>query len=280
MAGQRKPRIALIYDFDGTLSPGNMQEYDFFPQLGMSPKQFWTAAKKRAEEHEADEILSYMTLMLEKCTPSSGVCVTKKAFAEYGKKVELFDGVKEWFPRINQFAKENGLIPHHFIISSGIKEMVLGTSIAKKFSKIYASSFIYDQHGVAHAPGLAINYTTKTQFLFRINKGVLNVWDNNKINEYVEKADRDIPFQQMIFIGDGTTDIPCMKLTKDQGGHSIAVYRPGSRQRSKAKKLMKEKRVNFVAPADYTEGKLLDTQVKAVIQKIAADFEVSKLIGQ
>ena len=280
MAKQRKPRIALIYDFDGTLSPGNMQEYDFFPQLGMTPKQFWAAAKKRAQEHEADEILSYMTLMLESCTPSSGVRVTKEAFAEYGKKVELFDGVKEWFPRINQFAREQGLVPHHFIISSGIKEMINGTSIKKKFTKIFASSFIYDQHGVAHAPGLAINYTTKTQFLFRINKGVLSVSDNSRINEYVPKAERDIPFNQMIFIGDGTTDVPCMKLTKDQGGHSIAVYRPGSHQKIKAGNLLKDNRVNFVAPADYTEGKLLDVQVKAVIRKIAADFEVSKLAGQ
>ena len=279
MAGQRKARVALIYDFDGTLSPGNMQEYDFFPQLGMTPKQFWSAAKQRAEKHEADEILSYMTLMLESCTPSSGVRVTKESFAEYGKKVELFDGVKNWFSRINIFAKENELLPHHFIISSGIKEMIAGTSIQNKFTKIFASSFIYDQHGVAHAPGLAINYTTKTQFLFRINKGVLNAWDNSRINEHISKAERDIPFNQMIFIGDGTTDIPCMKLTKDQGGHSIAVYRPGSRQKSKAEKLMKENRVNFVAPADYTAGKLLDTQVKAVIKKIAADFEVSRLAG-
>lgn len=279
MAGQRKPRIALIYDFDGTLSPGNMQEYDFFPQLGITSKQFWTASRKRAEEHEADDILAYMTLMLESCTPSSGVHATKKAFAEYGEKVELFEGVEDWFPRINQFAKDNGLIPQHFIISSGIKEMILGTSISSQFTKIYASSFIYDQHGVAHTPGLAINYTTKTQFLFRINKGVLNAWDNSKINEYVEKADRDIPFQQMIFIGDGATDVPCMKLTKDQGGHSIAVYRPGSHQKSTAEKLLKEDRVNFVAPADYTDGKLLDMQVKAVIRKIAADYEVEKLTG-
>ena len=280
MATQRKPRIALIYDFDGTLSPGNIQEYDFFPQLGMTPDQFWTAAKKRAKDHEADEILSYMTLMLESCTSLSGVRVTREAFAQYGKKVKLFDGVKEWFPRINSFAKENGLLPHHFIISSGIKEMIAGTPIAKEFTEIFASSFIYDQHYAASAPGLAINYTTKTQFLFRINKGVLNVWDNSKINEYVKKADRDIPFSQMIFIGDGTTDVPCMKLTKDQGGHSIAVYRPGSHQKIKAGNLLKDNRVNFVAPADYADGKLLDTQVKAVIRKIAADFEVSKLAGQ
>jgi len=179
---KRKARIAIVYDFDGTLSPGNMQEYDFFPQLGMSPNQFWTAAKKRAQDHEADEILAYMTLMLDK-SASSNVCINKEAFAQYGKEVDLFPGVLEWFLRINQFAADNDVIPEHYILSSGIKEMVAGTPIAQHFKKIFASSFIYEQHGVAKAPGLAINYTTKTQFLFRINKGVLNAWDNSKINE-------------------------------------------------------------------------------------------------
>lgn len=150
-------------------------------------------------------------------------------------------------------------------------------SMGQEFTKIFASSFIYDQHEVAIAPGLAINYTTKTQFLFRINKGVLNVWDNTKINEYVPKDKRQIPFSQMIFIGDGSTDVPCMKLTKDQGGHSIAVYQSRTRQKSKAERLLKEERVNYVAPADYSEGKPLDVFVKAVIRKIAADFNVSRL---
>ncbi len=277
MAGQRKARVALIYDFDGTLSPGNMQEYDFFPQLGMTPAQFWTAAKDRSKKHEADEILAYMTLMLDKASSSSDVCINKKAFAEYGEKVELFPGVKEWFARINTFAGAHGVIAEHYILSSGIKEMVAGTPIAQHFKKIFASSFIYEQHGVAKAPGLAINYTTKTQFLFRINKGVLNVWDNSKINEYHSKEERDVPFEQMIYIGDGTTDVPCMKLTKDQGGHSIAVYKPYSPKKAVAERLLSEDRVNFVAPADYQEGKLLDKQVKAIIQKIAANFEVHRL---
>lgn len=279
MSLKRKARVALIYDFDGTLSPGNMQDYDFFPQLSIKPKAFWENAKKRAQDHEADEILSYMTLMLESCTPSSGVRITRSAFAEYGRNVELFAGVKEWFSRINAFAKDNDLLPHHFIISSGIKEMIEGTPIKKRFSKIFASSFIYDQHDVAVAPGMAINYTTKTQFLFRINKGVLNVWDNSRINEYVPKEERQIPFNQMIFIGDGTTDVPCMKLTKDQGGHAVAVYRPGSRLKKKAEGLLSEKRVNYVAPADYSEGKPLDQFVKAVIGKISADFRVSRYYG-
>jgi len=273
---KRKPRVALIYDFDGTLSPGNMQEYDFFPQLGMTTSQFWKESKKRAKDHDADEILAYMTLMLDKAA-STDVCISKEAFAKCGKEVDLFPGVVEWFKRIDQFAHENDVIPEHYILSSGIKEMVAGTPIAKHFKKIFASSFIYEQHGMAKAPGLAINYTTKTQFLFRINKGVLNAWDNSKINAYQKKSDRHIPFEQMIYIGDGLTDVPCMKLTKDQGGHSIAVYKPNSPKKATAEQLLEEQRVNFVAPADYRQGKALDLQVKAVILKIAADFEVHKL---
>jgi phosphoserine phosphatase len=273
---KRKARVAIIYDFDGTLSPGNMQEYDFFPQLKISPSKFWETTRKRAQEHEADEILAYMTLMLDKAA-GSGVQIDREAFARYGKEVELFPGVIEWFEHINQYAKDYDVVPEHYILSSGIREMVAGTPIAKHFKKIFASSFIYEQHGVAKAPGLAINYTTKTQFLFRINKGALEVWDNAKVNAYQPKEERNIPFEQMIYIGDGTTDIPCMKLTKDQGGHSIAVYRPGSPKKATAEKLLKENRVNFVAPADYTVDKTLDKQVKAIIYKIAADFEVHKL---
>jgi len=217
-----------------------------------------------------------MTLMLDK-SASSNVCINKEAFAQYGKEVDLFPGVLEWFLRINQFAADNDVIPEHYILSSGIKEMVAGTPIAQHFKKIFASSFIYEQHGVAKAPGLAINYTTKTQFLFRINKGVLNAWDNSKINEYILKENREVPFGQMVYIGDGTTDVPCMKLTKDQGGHSIAVYKPNSPKKATAEQLLYEERVNFVAPADYRENKTLDNQVKAIIKKIVANFEVRKL---
>ncbi len=234
--------------------------------------------KKRAKEAEADNILVYMCLMLEKARASYDVQISKDAFAVYGKTVKLFKGVESFFPQINEFARKQGVALEHYIISSGIREMIEGTPIAKYFKKIYASSFMYDQHNVALWPGLAINYTTKTQFLFRINKGVLNVWDNKKINTFVREQDRPIPFTKMIYVGDGSTDVPCMKLVKDQGGHSIAVYKPNSSKGKKqAAKLLDENRVNFIAPADYSEDSLIDKQIKAVIQKIAADTQVERL---
>jgi len=228
-----------------------MQEYDFIPQLNMKSGQFWKEAGQLAEKQEADTILAYMALMLEKATPSSGVRITKQAFIDYGKTVSLFKGVEEWFERIQTYAHKAGFQLDHYIISSGIKSMIEGTSIAGHFKRIFASSFMYDQNGVAYWPAEALNYTTKTQFLFRINKGNLNPWSNKGINDYMPKDKRSVPFKRMIYIGDGSTDVPCMKLVKDQGGHSIGVYPPENLMSMDAQKLLEERRVDFVAPCDY-----------------------------
>ncbi|RLC08386.1 MAG: haloacid dehalogenase-like hydrolase [Deltaproteobacteria bacterium] len=279
--GKRKPTIAICYDFDGTLSPGNMQEYDFFPQLDIKPRNFWKEAKKRAKEQQGDSILSYMCLMIEKAVASGRVKITRKAFGDYGKQVKLFDGVVDWFKRVNEYGREKGASIEHYIISSGIREMIEGTPIAREFKKIYASAFWYDQHDVAKWPAQALNFTTKTQFLFRVNKGCLNEWDDVEVNKYVSERKRSIPFKRMIYIGDGTTDIPCMKLVKVQGGYSIAVYKPSTRgAKADAEKLLKENRVNFVLPADYTEGSPLDRKVKALIDMMVAEFIVEKRVYQ
>ncbi len=276
MSKPKKPIIAICYDFDGTLSPKNMQEYNFIPELGVNPKDFWKEVHTRAKEQNADAILTYMCIMLDKAKSSRDVQITRKAFMDYGKTVELFPGVIDWFQKITAFGKEYGANIEHYIISSGIKEMIEGTKIGRKFKKIYASSFMYDQHKVANWPALAINYTTKTQFLFRINKGMLDVYDDSKINDFMKKDDRPIPFQRMIYIGDGSTDIPCMKLVKEQGGYSVGVYKSGSRKKTSVEKLLGENRVNFVAPADYTENSMLFLQIKAVINKMIADYIVTR----
>ncbi|HML79391.1 HAD family hydrolase [Geobacter sulfurreducens] len=263
--------FAIAYDFDGTLAPGNMQEYDFVPAIGMTKKAFWKEVGELAKAHNADGILMYMMHMLDKAQ-AAHVPVRKEDFVNFGRGVALFEGVVSWFDRINKYGKERGLKLEHYIISSGNREMIEGTPIAKKFTSIYASSFIYDHNGVAKWPALAVNYTTKTQFLFRINKGVLNVYDNSKINEYVPKEERPVPFSNMIFLGDGDTDIPCFRLVKEQGGHAIAVYKPNTRgTKGKAEKLIKDGRVNFIAPANYTEGAEIDTVIKRIIDKVAAD---------
>ena len=274
----KKPApFAIAYDFDGTLSPGNIQEYDFVPAIGMTKKAFWKEVAELTRVHNADSILMYMKHMLDKAN-AAHVPVRKDDFVKFGRAVSLFEGVSGWFDRINKYGKECGVKVKHYIISSGNREMIEGTTIAKKFSAIYASSFIYDHNGVATWPALAVNYTTKTQFLFRINKGVLNVYDNTKINEFVPREDRPVPFNNMAFIGDGDTDIPCFRTVKSQGGHAIAVYKPSTHgAKGKAEKLIKEGRVNFIVPANYSENSEIDSFVKKIIDKVAADDSLKHL---
>lgn len=274
--------LAIAYDFDGTLAPGNMQEHDFFKDLDVGKKAFWDKVGTLSKKHDADNILMYMNLMLKEAVYHE-VEVKKQNFKDYGSSLQLFSGIikdsdnKGWFDRINTYAKDSGVNIEHYIISFGIREMIQGTKIAKQFKAIYASSFQYDHHGVAEGPALAVNYTSKTQYLFRINKGINNVYDHSQINEYVEKKERAVPFENMVFIGDGETDVPCFRLVKEQKGHSIAVYKPNTRQKQVAQKLKKEGRVNFVAPADYQDGKLLDKIVKNIIDKVAQDEHLYRL---
>lgn len=266
--------MAIAYDFDGTLAPGNMQEYDFIPALKMVSKEFWASVNAIAQKHEMDQILAYMWAMLREADKAD-IRVHKSDFRDFGKNIALFPGVADWFTRTNAYAKSKGVRLRHFIISSGIREMVEGTPIYHEFEKVYASGFMFDHNGVACWPALAVNYTTKTQYLFRINKGSLDVHDNSVINTFVPKHLRPVPFEHMIFVGDGETDIPCMRLVKDQGGHSIAVFDPRRRgARKHAQKLIEEGRANVVAPADYQEGSVVDRAVHAAIDKVEAAARV------
>jgi phosphoserine phosphatase len=271
--------MAIAYDFDGTLAPGNIQENSFIPAVRMSKKAFWEQSTQRAERHEADAILSYMTLMLERAT-AEDVPVRRQDFAAHGREVTLFPGVEGWFDRMNAYTLERNVRLQHFIISSGIREMIEACPIGNRFERIFASSFAYDANGVAKWPALAINYTTKTQYLFRINKGSLSVNDHDLINKYVPPEKRPVPFTNIVFIGDGETDIPCMRLVREQGGHSIAVYRSGSAEKKRrAETLIAERRADFIAPANYARDKQLDRIVCAIIEKIAANDAVRSMRG-
>jgi 2-hydroxy-3-keto-5-methylthiopentenyl-1-phosphate phosphatase len=262
---------ALVYDFDGTLSPGNMQEYDFIPAVGKSNAEFWTASNVLAEEHDADPILSYMFMMLQEAKEKN-LPLKRQSFVDSGRNITLYPGVKEWFSRINAYAAERGIEMLHYVNSSGLKEIIEGTSIAHEFKNIYACSFLYNVDGIAYWPAVAVNYTNKTQFIFKINKGVESVFDTKDVNRFMEESKRPVPFSRMIYFGDGTTDIPCMKLVKNFGGHSIAVYNPETEgQRSLLNELIRDNRVNHVCPADYSEGSEIDVVVKTIIDKVVMD---------
>ena len=269
--------VALIYDFDGTLAPGNMQEYDFIPAVGKSNKEFWTDANVLAETQDADPVLAYMARMIQEAQ-SKGLSLRREAFQESGRNIRYYKGVEEWFSRMNAYAAERGIRLIHYINSSGMKEIIEGTSIAKEFKHIYACSFLYNVDGIAYWPAVAVNYTNKTQFIFKINKGVESVYDTHMVNRYMEENLRPVPFKRMIYVGDGMTDIPCMKLVKNYGGHSIAVYNPDDKNKRKdMNTLIRDNRVNFVCAADYSDGSEMDTVVKSIMDKIAADLRLEQL---
>lgn len=275
-------KIAIAYDFDGTLAPGNMQEHDFLPSLEIKPAEFWKEANKRAKENDMDEILAYMQLMLDK-SKSKDMPIRKTDFNNYGKDIKLFEGVESYFDRINTYAKSKNITIEHYIVSSGLREFVSGSKIAKYFKNIFASGFKYDASGVAEWPALAINYTNKTQYLFRINKGINNSYDNTEINKFMPDSERPIPFSRMIYIGDGETDVPAMKMIKYQGGYAIAVYNPKVRAKKSKKSpkqickdLVNQNRADFIAAANYSKDSELDKTIKLIIDKISIETELKR----
>lgn len=262
-----------MYDFDKTLSPKNMQEYAFVPGIGMDSDAFWKKCNGMASENNMDPILAYMYTMKDE---SEGkMLLTRDVFRNLGRSVKLFDGVESWFKRVNTYAQKQGLDVEHYIISSGLKEIIEGTKIAHQFKKIYAAEFCYNEKQVPVWPAMAVNYTSKTQFLYRINKGVLDVNEHDGLNEYTPENKRRIPFMNMIYIGDGLTDVPCMKLCKVGGGHSIAVYQDGNR--TIADDMLKQGRVDFVIDADYSKDSKMENVVFTIIDLIKANNSTLKL---
>lgn len=261
---ENKPVVAICYDFDKTLTPDDMQAQGFIQSVGYDVNSFWEKSNGLAEQNEMDQNLAYMYTMLHE---SEGkVLFTKKSLIDYGSKIQLFPGVEEWFERIRDYAKDKGVIIEHYIISSGLKEMIEGTKVASSFERIYASSFYYNDRDVAEWPAQVVNYTNKTQFLFRIEKGTLDINDSG-INDYFPTETMRVPFRNIIYIGDSDTDIPCMKLVNSNGGHSIGVYNPATQKKEKVYKMMHDKRIKYFAPADYSEGSELDALVKAIIDR-------------
>ena len=262
----KKPIVAILYDFDKTLSTKDMQEFNFIPNVGSTSTEFWSEVKKMSIMEKMDNNLAYMYLMIDKSNMRKK-SVHRQDFVDLGKDVEYYPGVEDWFSRIDEYGKSKNVKVEHYIISSGIAEIIEGTSIRKFFKEVYACEFFYNQNDVAIWPKNVVNYTTKTQFVYRINKGVLDLSDNDAINRYIPDDDRPVPFRNMIYIGDGLTDVPGMKVVKANGGHSIVVY---NNKKKIARELIHDGRANFICKADYLEGSELDTTVKGIIDLVAA----------
>lgn len=274
---KRKPIIALIYDFDGTLSPGNMQEFGFIQAIHQTPEEFWRKSDGIARGQDASNILSYMKLMFDEAR-RSGIKLTRSGFRRYGAEIKLYEGVREWFRIVNAYGASKGVVIEHYINSSGLKEIIEGSPIASEFKHIFAGSFIYDENGEAEWPGIAVDYTAKTQFLFKIQKGIFSSRDAKRVNESVAEDKKRIPFSHMIYFGDGETDVPSMKVVGMFGGHSVAVFDPEIQsKRAAAQKLLRQGRASFITPAVYTRDSRTYRLVCAIIDKIRADVELNRL---
>ena len=266
-----KPIVALIYDFDKTLSPKDMQEYSFLPGIRVEPDRFWGLCADFAQDHQMDGVLTYMYLM--KKMAQGELDLSREKLRELGRDVAFFPGVETWFDRINAIGEQNGVTVEHYIISSGLTEIIQGSAIGGKFKAVFAASFCYDAAGQPVWPSTAVNYTNKTQYLFRINKGILDVTNDRDLNAYTPEYMRRIPFTNMIYVGDGLTDVPCMKMTKQKGGYSIVVHAPDVNEM--ADDMLLQGRVDFSVPADYSEGSEIEQIVTMLMRRILATHELS-----
>ena len=288
MPRRTKANIAICYDFDGTLIRGNIQENSFLPDIDMSPAEFWSLVKDQAREHDMDEVLAYMQLMVEKAREADRR-FTREALKKHGSGLELFPGVDGWFASINAYCSKAGASVEHFVISSGLKEMIEGSPIAKAFTHIFASGFSYDANDVPKFAARSVNYTTKTQYLFRINKGIQDSWSNDRINKFTPEAERPRPFSRMVYIGDGETDVPAMKMVNYRGGYSIAVYPPGmkGKRRSRgdmekmrmAERLVADNRAKFVAAANFEVDGPVYEIVTMLVRRIVDEYGLAMNLG-
>ena len=260
------PIVAFLYDFDKTLCTTDMQNYAFIPSLGMTPTEFWALANGFGRQNRIDGILAYMYTMIQE-SEQKNVPFTRQDLVEKGRSIVLFPGVQEWFGRINAYGAEQGVQVEHYIISSGLREIIEGSTISGEFKEIYASEFYYDENGRPVWPKLAVNFTAKTQFVYRINKGVLDVSDDKTLNDSMPDDSKRVPFHNMIYVGDGLSDVPCMKMMRAYGGQAIAVYQESNRLG--VEDLLAKGRVDFIFKADYSEGTALDATVKNIIRKMA-----------
>jgi hypothetical protein len=243
-----------------------MQAQGYIQSVGYDVAQFWKDTNDFAEQNDMDVNLAYMFKMVQEA--EGKLIFNRDKLAEYGSKVKVFPGVETWFERIREYGRQKGVIVEHYIISSGLREMIEGTAMADSFTRIYANSFFYNEKGIAQWPALVVNYTNKTQFLFRIEKGVLDVNDPG-VNEFYNPEDLRVPFRNMVYIGDSDTDIPCMRLVNSLGGHSIGVYNPETKDKTKVYKMIRDNRIKYFAAADYNEDTEIDLLVKAIIDRTA-----------
>lgn len=271
----KKTKVAFVYDFDETLSTTYMQDYLLIPKLGMKPETFWKKANAWSLQNNADQVTGSM-YYFTKIAKEKNICLSPDVFKSCGQNIEYYEGVETWFERINKYAKDIDLDIEHYIISSGYEEIIAGCSIRPYFKDVIGCAFVFDEDGVPIWPARIVNCQAKVQYLSKINKG-LKKFDDKAVNAYIADENRRIPYTRMVYFGDGMTDIPSMKMIKDRHGNAIAVYKPKSRKKRKAIQMLRDNRVDFALPADYSENKGIDKAVKTILKRIAASRDLELL---
>ena len=268
-----KKIIALVYDFDGTLSPKPMQEYAFLPKLGIDARDFWAESNRVAQEQGADPLITYMHLLYKKAKEKN-VRIDREDLVAQGRAVELYPGVLEWFDEVAEYvrirAESHGVGLRHYLISSGLTEIIEGTSIRKRFHNVFASEYWFDAYDLPF-PKRVITDTGKTQYLFRINKGIEDL--GQSANHHMPEEQRPIPFSNMIYFGDGDTDVPSMAVVRKNGGHAVAVH-GGGKARAKCVDLFRAGRCDFFAQADFRRGSELFKRTCLLIDRMLADIRI------
>jgi len=271
----KRTKVAFVYDFDETLSTTYMQDYLLIPKLGLKPETFWKKANQWSVDNFADQVTGSM-YYFTKMAKEKNIFLSREMLKACGQNIEYYEGVVDWFDRINKFGKYLDLDIEHYIVSSGYEEIIEGCSIRPYFKEVAGCAFAFDKNGFPIWPARVVNYQAKIQYLSKINKGLTKL-DDKAVNEYVPDEERRIPFSRIIYFGDGLTDIPSMKLVKQRNGTAIAVYKPKSPKKRKAIQMLKDDRVNFALPADYREGKGIDRAVKTVLYRIAVIRDLEDL---
>ena len=269
----KRPIVAFLYDFDKTLCTTDMEDYAFIPSLGYTPSEFWAKANGFGYEYKMDGLLAYMYTMIRECA-AQGIRLDRDYLVRSGEAIELFPGVREWFARITAYGADLGVDVEHYVISSGLREIIEGSGVAQECKQIYACEFYYDESGLAAWPKLDVNFTNKTQFVYRINKGILDIARDKELNDSMPDDTKRAPFTNMVYVGDGLSDVPCMKMMRAYGGQAVAVYQKSNR--AGVEKLLQDGRVDFIFPADYREGTEFDKTVHNILRKMAVSDALSE----